>query len=84
MENEELVYDYLEPGDPWMVDKDTSLYVACCDCGLVHRIDITDVLSDGLFRQEQYRLEFWRDDEETERVRQQEMFPFTAAQSSSK
>src|ERR1035437_1897813 len=69
LQESKLVYEELEPGAPWLVDKDTSLYVACCDCGLVHRIDITDMGT-------QYKLEFWRDDEESVRVRALEQFSF--------
>ena len=64
-----LVYDDIAPGEKWMVEKGTSLYVACCDCGLVHRIDIATVGS-------QYQLELWRDDDETARVRGLEEFNF--------
>lgn len=56
-------YEQVEDGDKIAIDwKDQGLNLGCCDCGLVHFIDI-EVIDHVV------TLQFWRNEEETEKSR---------------
>jgi len=54
--------EHLRPGEPWVVEPGTSVYVICCDCKLVHRIRFT-------LKGKNVVMRWYRDDKETGRRR---------------
>ena len=59
----ELKYELTEDGAEELVNTDNDYYIACCDCGLVHRNKYKVI--DG----KTISVRAWRNDRETNRVR---------------
>ena len=60
----ESKYHRTEEGEEFVIEMGTTVYQACCDCGLVHKI-----LTGSNVETEEYALVYFRDERRTAQLR---------------
>ena len=65
----ELKYDQIYNGQPYKMKADEGLLLACCDCGLVHRVRITVDKLPTKSKAAELSLVFYTDKKETKKKR---------------